>query len=114
VATQTTASYICAVPGAATTAPSRSRANVAGSALHVPDAAWRDKVVPRIFPETPTHRSAVPDHRRPSWAMLLRKTFAVDALACPRCAGRMRPVAVLSRPDDIKAALQSAVARPPP
>jgi hypothetical protein len=28
--------------------------------------------------------------RRLAWAELLRRVFAVDVLACPRCGGRMR------------------------
>jgi hypothetical protein len=27
---------------------------------------------------------------RVEWATLLRRTYAVDVLACPRCSGRMR------------------------
>ena len=32
------------------------------------------------------------------WAELLRRTFEVDPLACPRCQGRMRIVAVITDP----------------
>jgi hypothetical protein len=33
---------------------------------------------------------------RSRWAELLRQIFAVDPLACPRCRGLMRTVAVTS------------------
>ena len=44
-----------------------------------------------------------PDHAggyRP-WAELLARTFAVDVLACPRCQGRMRLLALVKGPASI-------------
>ena len=79
-----------------------------------PAAPWRDKIVPRSRIETAGTGRAVPPDRRPSWAMLLRKVFAVDALACLRCGGRMRPVAVVTRPADIKSARERTVLDRPP
>jgi hypothetical protein len=60
-----------------------------------PAAAWRDKVVPTHEPETKS-LSPVPRKHRVSWAMLLRRVFAVDALHCPRCGGRMRVLAAIT------------------
>ncbi|MEP6906056.1 MAG: transposase, partial [Gemmatimonadales bacterium] len=31
------------------------------------------------------------------WAELMRRTFGVDVLACPRCGGRLRLVALLEQ-----------------
>ena len=31
------------------------------------------------------------------WAELMRRTFGVDVLACPRCGGRLRLVALIER-----------------
>jgi len=60
-----------------------------------PAAAWRDKVVPA--PESEREDSpAVPRKHSPSWATLLKRVFAFDALRCPRCAGQMRVLAAIT------------------
>jgi len=35
------------------------------------------------------------------WAELLARTFAVDVLACPRCHGRMRLLAMVQEPANV-------------
>jgi hypothetical protein len=37
-------------------------------------------------------------HRRVAWADLLQRVFEVDALACPKCGGRMRVLSVITDP----------------
>lgn len=69
-----------------------------------PHAAWRAEVVARIAsavdsPGASTLTDAAPV-RRPGpaghrWADLMRRAFEVDVLACPRCGGRLRLVALL-------------------
>jgi hypothetical protein len=71
-----------------------------------PAAMWRDKIVPRERADTGDPQSVVPPRQRPHWAVLLRRVFAVDALACPRCAGRMHPVAAVTQPGEIEATLE--------
>jgi hypothetical protein len=84
-----------------------------------PAAAWRSAVVPTgDNSATPEFLGAasVPPRQRPKWAVLLQKTFAVDALECLRCGGRMHPVAVVTAPDEIRAVLAriyADYARPP-
>jgi hypothetical protein len=39
---------------------------------------------------------------RIEWALLLRRTYGVDALRCPRCAGRMRVLATIVEPATVK------------
>jgi hypothetical protein len=46
-----------------------------------------------------------PRPRRLAWAELLRRVFATDVLACPRCGGRMRLLAAIQPPDATKAIL---------
>jgi len=62
-----------------------------------PAATWRPLVVPEL-PESvqgcrhragPVHDSWVP------WALLLHRTFGVDALRCPRCSSRLEVRAVV-------------------
>ncbi len=72
-----------------------------------PAAAYRDKVVPKPVCTTDSGKNPVPATARPRWAVLLRNTFAVDALQCPRCGGRMRPVAVVTA----AAAIERTLAR---
>jgi hypothetical protein len=45
----------------------------------------------------------VPRHRpyRP-WAELLKRTFGFDVLACPRCDGRLRLLAMVTEPEGVE------------
>ena len=69
-----------------------------------PASEWRPRIVPPAEPETSgperpggkTHRC----HYR-TWPELLARTFAIDALACPACQGRMRLVAFIKNPASI-------------
>jgi hypothetical protein len=70
-----------------------------------PAAAYRDRVVPRCDQAEANSSNPVPAAARPSWATLLQRTFAVDALECPKCGGRMRPVRVVTSPDDVELTL---------
>ena len=69
-----------------------------------PHAAWRAEVVPSTRaeveasgavgpPEVDATVPASPAGRR--WADLMRRAFDVDVLACPRCGGRLRLLALL-------------------
>jgi hypothetical protein len=40
--------------------------------------------------------------RNRSWAVLMQRTFGLDVLACPRCGGRLRLIAVIEQPAVIK------------
>lgn len=57
--------------------------------------------------ETP-HEQTMP-RRRPyrPWAELLMRTFGLDVLACPRCEGRMRLLALITQPARIARALRA-------
>jgi hypothetical protein len=50
------------------------------------------------------------------WAVLMRRVFAWDVLACDRCGGRMRIVAAIQAPDAIRQILDclGLPSRPPP
>jgi hypothetical protein len=41
------------------------------------------------------------------WAELLRRTFGFDVLACPRCAGRMRLLAMVTEPKSVSRYLRA-------
>jgi hypothetical protein len=43
---------------------------------------------------------------RIDWAQLLRRTFGVDALACPKCGGRLEVLELVTAPDDAAAWLE--------
>jgi hypothetical protein len=71
-------------------------------------AAWRSRVVtptgrPAVAPldpVPPAPSSAAPDGPVPPpsnylWAQLMRRSFGFDVLACPRCGGRLRLLAVI-------------------
>ena len=57
---------------------------------------------PKVQFEFPTSASPIRP-RRLSWAELLKRVFAADALACPRCGGRMRLLATIQDPQAIRA-----------
>jgi hypothetical protein len=49
---------------------------------------------PEAEAEGPAAAVGSPRERAPRWAALLRRVFALDVLACPRCGGRRRLVGV--------------------
>jgi hypothetical protein len=90
-----------------------------------PCAGWRHRVVPAgprsssdlrptLHQEGPPKATTTPPEsagsssfpRRYPWADLLRRVFAVDALACPDCGGRMRIIAAIHPPDATRAILE--------
>ncbi len=100
-----------------------------------PRAAWRPEVVPTAasrVPDAPTTEQpsaeandrASRGRRGWRWADLMRRVFAVDALACPRCGGRLRLIATLEASDITRRILRHldlptevpppTPARPPP
>ena len=65
---------------------------------------WRSRIVPPAEPEAPgLERPGKKKHKcgYRTWAELLARTWAIDALACPVCQGRMRLVAVIKNPASI-------------
>ena len=75
-----------------------------------PRAAWRAALVPATSPGVETSQlepsvEADEDASRAKasragayqWADLMRRTFGLDVLACPRCGGRLRLVAVIAQ-----------------
>lgn len=63
-----------------------------------PRSAWRTRVVPAA----PEHaEGAVCDRgvrQNHTWAELMRRSFGFDVLACPRCPGRLRLIAMIQCP----------------
>jgi hypothetical protein len=57
------------------------------------------------------HGSKEPPRHAPKrydWARLLARVFAIDVLACPRCAGgRMQRISFVTRPTEVRAVLAS-------
>ncbi len=58
-------------------------------------------------PDAATERAVHRRQQRLLWAELLLRTFDVDALACPFCAGRMRIISTIMKADVIRAILKS-------
>jgi hypothetical protein len=57
----------------------------------------------------------IPRFNRMPWAALLKRVFLVDVLACPKCKGRLRILAVVTKPESIQAILDSlGIASQPP
>jgi hypothetical protein len=97
-----------------------------------PRASWRREIVPHApvsatdaMPDaSPSPGSGSPTNRGWRWANLMRRVFELDVLACPRCGGRLRLIAVLEASDTTARILRHlhlptevplpAPARPPP
>ena len=93
--------------------------NAKDRSLIVPGPAATDGAKEQI-----TGSKALSPSQRLTWAALLARVFLVDPLICPRCGGRMKPVAALTDADSIRQYLTGvglpadpppiAPARPPP
>ena len=62
-------------------------------------SAWRAKIVPT--PARDATSPAAAASARPSgspWAALMRRSFGFDVLACSRCGGRLRLIAIIEQP----------------
>ncbi len=68
-----------------------------------PSSAQDSNAVP---PPAAGTEAAVPRRRRLAWAELLKRVFAIDVLACPRCGGRTRVLSVPPPPDAARAILE--------
>jgi hypothetical protein len=77
------------------------------SGVLAPASSWRSRITPR--PEPPP-AAAPHDDAQPmsppkgsyrGWAELLKRTFDVDVLQCPRCQGRMKLVALVIDPQSV-------------
>ena len=83
-----------------------------------PHARWRPQVVGygRAAPEAAAvdpaeaRRVPSPPPRNWTWAALMRRAFAIDVLACPRCGGRLHVIATV---EDLVAVRQILAARRP-
>ncbi|MBX3206000.1 MAG: transposase [Labilithrix sp.] len=83
--------------------------------------ASASKLRSRILPEPPEKHTAPAEgvvqtdaqDRRPRrcryrpWAELMMRTLAVDVLCCPRCSGRLRLVALMTEPKEIRSYLRA-------
>ena len=71
----------------------RWRPQVVGYGRVVPEAAARDPAEARVPPSIPCNWT---------WAALMRRAFALDVLACPRCGGRLRVIATVEDPVGVR------------
>ncbi len=51
---------------------------------------------------TPERSATASRTQDPSWAALMRRSFGIEVLSCPRCKGRLRFVAVLFDGAEVK------------
>jgi hypothetical protein len=66
--------------------------------VFAPRAAGRRAIVPRDAAGAHRARREVARRPNPTWAELMRRCFGFDVLACPRCAGRLRLIALIHQP----------------
>ena len=83
----------------------------------VPGVAAGAETAPGARPGAPSEGPTAP--RRRQWAELMRRTFGVDVLACERCGGRFRLIALIQQAEVIRRilthlGLPSEVPRPRP
>ena len=90
--------------GLATSVPPPRLHTLRYAGVLAPACPWRSRLAPpppqaadaSAKPDRPAH----PGTYRP-WAELLARTFAVDVLACPKCQGRMKLLALVKGPASI-------------
>jgi hypothetical protein len=63
------------------------------SAVVLDSGTAKEKGLSRPYTDEPM---GAPVYGRVDWATLLRRTFAIDVLACPRCDGRMEVLACIT------------------
>jgi len=68
-----------------------------------PDDGERDPLPDR---EAPRSQEAPAGPGRTDWATLLKRTFAIDVLECPRCHGRREVLATITEPEAIRGILR--------
>ena len=78
-------------------------------------SSWRRRVIAHGRPAvavppaiaTPPGPAPIkhPRHHNYAWAVVMRRAFEIDVLACPRCAGRLKLVACITQPAAIRAIL---------
>jgi len=89
----------------ATSVPPPRRHTIRYSGVLAPASPWRRGLAPMAPSETPAEGQrprrpeGAPSYR--PWAELLERTFAVDVLACPKCHGRMRLLAMVQDPANV-------------
>jgi hypothetical protein len=66
---------------------------------------WRSRIAPKPPPQTAAATDEPAATKRAGayrpWAELLARTFGVDVLACPRCEGRKKLLAMVTNPASI-------------
>jgi hypothetical protein len=95
-------------PGRAGQHPVTAERDGAGPSLRTPLSPASGKSVETAVAPPEQRRAsgpAPPRERRLPWSELLRRVFAVDALQCDRCGGRMRILAAIDQPEVIRGIL---------
>ena len=65
---------------------------------------------PRVLPPGSPNgddAAAQPTPRHWSWAKLMHRAFEIDVLACPQCGGRLRLIATVEDPREIREVLSA-------
>jgi hypothetical protein len=85
-----------------------------------PRARWRSQVVSYGRPEPDLKAQEVDARPRDAgtprawtWAALMRRVLDLDVLACPRCGGRLRVIAIVQDPLAVQAIPTRAAPAPP-
>jgi Putative transposase len=79
-----------------------------------PHARIRSQVVRYARPATDPNAPEIEANPRPRtpgawrWPALMRRVFALDVLACPRCGGRLRVIAIVQDPAVVRTILTGA------
>ena len=85
-----------------------------------PSVCRRPRYARTRWPPSAEGATAEPAHRHWSWAKRMHRAFELDVLACPQCGGRLRLIAIVEDPREIREVLTTlglsaeAVDRAPP
>jgi hypothetical protein len=82
--------------------------NVAQYGVLAPASPWRSRVAPPTPPAKAAQAEALEEAKAPKrgstyrpWAELLKRTFDVDVLQCPKCKGKMKLIAMVTDPKSV-------------
>jgi hypothetical protein len=96
----------------ATSVPTPRFHTVKYAGVLAPASTWRSRITPKPKRAPPSQASGAVDANAPDvtsergsryrpWAQLLKRTFDIDVLQCPRCQGRMKLLAMNSDPSSV-------------
>ena len=74
--------------------------------VNAPNSKARSQVIPQPRSEEspaprPCSKTKLSPREKATWAELIKRTFLIDVLVCPKCSGRMKVISTISEAEVI-------------